>query len=111
MWSVNAATGGKGLSEGKERDLGKGLKIKSDDEQLRGLEGLRLEKRRLRGDFLTLYNALTEGGAARWGSGSAPWQHWTGQDEMASSCPGGDLDWVLGKTFTSEKGCQGCPWN
>lgn len=42
--------------------LGKGLEHKCDKEKLRGLGRLRLEKRRLWGDFLTLCDWLTGGG-------------------------------------------------
>lgn len=39
----------------------KDLEQVSDKEQLRGLGALRLEKRRLRGDLVTLHNFLTRG--------------------------------------------------
>ncbi|RMC17092.1 hypothetical protein DUI87_05669 [Hirundo rustica rustica] len=44
------------------KKLGKGLEIKSDEEQLRELgKQLRLEKRRLRRNLLALHNSLTGG--------------------------------------------------
>ncbi|KAJ7408207.1 hypothetical protein WISP_122256 [Willisornis vidua] len=53
----------------RARQLGKALEQKSDEEQLRELESLNLEKMRLKGDFTTLYNYL-KGGCSQGGGPS-----------------------------------------
>ncbi|TRZ14803.1 hypothetical protein HGM15179_012298 [Zosterops borbonicus] len=45
----------------KTMELGKSLEQKSDEEQLRELEGFSLEKKRFGGDLLIFYNSQTEG--------------------------------------------------
>ena len=89
--------------------LVKGLEHKSDEEQLRELGLFSLERRRLRGDLIALYNYL-KGGCRQVGAGLFSQSNEViGQEEMASSCTRGGLDWDSRKNFFTERAVK--HWN
>lgn len=73
----------------------KGLKHKCCEDQVKNLEWFSLEKRRLRGAHLPLYDAL-KGGWSQvcMGLVSFPKEQATGQEKMAMSCTSEGLDWT-----------------
>ena len=68
------------------------MECKSHEEQLKELGLFIVEKRRLRGNLLTLYNCLT-GGGSQVGLGLFSQGPETGQEDTALSCSTGGLGW------------------
>jgi len=79
----------------------KGLELISYGQQLRVLGWFNLEKRRLRGDLIALYNSLTGGRGEVEGSLCSQVAA-VGQEVMASSCTSENSDWISGKNSSQK---------